>query len=137
MNAISEYKEQINSRRLMLEAEIATKEKQIEADLQYFISTLPSTIKEEVISDVKNSSPIMAKVMNLLQGKSNKKSSNIDQVARPIVTSNATCSLLQVALPIIYTIGSQKILSYSLRSAGKLIRFGLRQLLGVSKKRKR
>lgn len=139
MNNIPEYKQRINARKIMLEAEIEARQKQLQTDAQHFAATLPTTIKEEVLDEVKDTSPMVAKVLDLFQGSSVKKSksrSSSRTEQKSLLPLKAGQNLLRLALPIIYTIGSQKVLSYSLRSAGKLVRFGLRLLFGIRKKRR-
>lgn len=147
------YQSRLDAKKAKLESEIKERQMRLQNNVQYMAKNVPAIAVQEVTAVIKEKNPPVAKVLSLLGiGDSGRPSRVLtssrtsgrfmddtgdfdpDRVSPVSAQPKSTASRLidvfeEWGLPIIATIGSQKLLSLTLGGSGTLVRKGLSSVL--------
>lgn len=144
---VPEYKQRLLAREQLLEQRADDSIRRLRGKKQFLEDNGQEMITDEVIMNLTAANPMLGKLAGKLLGDNSSDASKTYSKRREergsygLLSSSGILSRFSrmgsVLIPMLYTIGERKLLSYSFKGAGKLIRFTLRNLLGLKRKRRR
>lgn len=149
MNKFETTQERLRMREAMLQARADMHLQQAKSKMDYLRTDGIRLVGNEVAQDLSTKSPIIAKAISYVTGnresQKSTKRSLLNRYSNPrgnyIISSkhNNTLSLdgiKSAILPTLYTLGSMKLMAYSLKGTRKLVASGLNKLFGGKKNKK-
>lgn len=146
---LPQYKQRLEERRRVLEFRAEKNMEELQAKGAYFSTNAVRLLADQISFELSAVNPFASKVISVIFGGTHGDASGEEKVLRRGGRRTRTSSLFNmydvlnrfsrlgsVLLPFLYTIGERKLLSYSLKGAGKVLRFALRSLFGVRRKRR-
>lgn len=130
--AIPKYKQRLNARRVELQAEANALQAKVQTDVKHLSANAPQMIGRDVMSKVGEINPLLAKMVGLSTPaavRGNRQASNS-------ATGSILNGALKVILPILLSLGSQKILSHLLRATGRTVRFLIGRFFEIGRTRR-
>ena len=149
--AIPIYQQRLAARMQRNELRAERAKRNMQDKLQYLRANGKNLVADEAVVQLSANNPFLGKILDKLIGGP---VSRFNQRAEEEQASNINAKksgrtslfgsfltdrfvrLGSMVLPLLYTVGERRLLSYSLRGAGKLLRFGGRLLFRRRKKRK-
>lgn len=134
------YQQRLQERKAILEHRATIEETHLRRTASYIAKEAPQLIKIEVLDKVSDANPLLGKLLSSVAGietspRQQEATSNTgEQPQSDIPFAGLLNKASSYLMPLIYSIGATKILSYSLRGAGALVRGGLRRFFGLRKK---
>lgn len=145
---IPNYQKRLRAREQMLEMKAQNSLQELKNKEAYFQSNGKEMVTDEIVMGLYSTNPVLGKVAAKVLNQPSKNLNSQNPQGRRL--QNRSSSLLNadnvmsrfakmgtIAIPLLLTIGERKLLSYSLKGAGKLIRFTLGNLFGIRKRRKK
>lgn len=141
--------QRLEARKRLLQSRADGYQVQLKHDAQFLVSQTPQLLKVEVVEKVAESNPVVAKIIASILGLSGSKkqestistirsgTKDSDESTSPSPLRSLSRTLSTYILPAIYTVGTSRLLSYSLRSVGSLVRNGLKRVFGIRSKKRR
>ncbi|MDN4754151.1 hypothetical protein QYZ87_06365 [Porphyromonadaceae bacterium W3.11] len=142
---VPKYKQRLLERERLLEQKADDSIRQLKRKKEFLQENGKDMITDEIVVNVSEKNSFLGKVANKILGGDSIKNTAYKQKrsqrSSGLLLSDGVLSRFSrmgsVLIPMLYTIGERKLLSYSFRGAGKLIRFTLRNLFGLKRKRRR
>lgn len=147
MNEIDiKTRQRVRAREAQLEARVDWHMSRVKGNLEYLKTDGIKILGSDVAKEVSASSPFLGKMICKLTGvqmPEKKGRGLLSRITGPRSSYSAReeerdglnlASLTSGVMPALYTVGGMKILSYSLKGLGKIVRSGTRRVFGCKRK---
>lgn len=141
---LPKYKQRLLERERQLEQKADDSIRQLKRKKDFLQENGKDVITDEIVIKVSEKSSFFGKIANKILGGGSPKNTTMPKRSKRssgLLQSQGMLSRFSrmgsVLIPMLYTIGEKKLLSYSLKGGGKLIRFTFRNLFGRKRKRRR